>query len=70
MTIEQYYKMCIEDNYLTGFLLVQLLVYDKQALHMTDNVEKIDHFLQPRFKNKMNEELQRMAEKFNYQIRV
>jgi hypothetical protein len=70
MNIKEYYKMCIEDNYLTGFLLVQLLVYDKQALHMTDNVEKIDHYLQPRFQKAMNKELKRMAEKFEYRIQV
>jgi hypothetical protein len=70
MTIEEYLKFCIEDNYLTGFLLVHLLVYEKQALKITDDITKIDFYLQDRFKNKMNEELQRMAEKFNHQIQV
>jgi hypothetical protein len=68
MKINEYYRMSIEDNYLVGFLLVQLLVYEKQVLKMTDDVTKIDYYLQDRFKNKMNEELQRLADKFNNQI--
>jgi hypothetical protein len=35
---------------------------------MTDDVTKIDYYLQKRFKNKMNEELQKLADKFNNQI--
>lgn len=68
MNIEQYLNFCKEDNYLCGFLLVHLLVYEKQVLKMTDDVMKIDYYLQDRFKNKMNEELNRLAVKFNNQI--
>jgi hypothetical protein len=68
MKIEQYLNFCKEDNYFCGFLLVQLLVYEKQVLNMNDDVTKIDFYLQDRFKNKMNEELQRLADKFNNQI--
>lgn len=60
--------MCQEDNYLTGFLLVQLLVYEKKVLAMTDDVTKIDHYLQDRFKNVMNEELRKLADKYKNQI--
>lgn len=68
MLIKEYYKMSKEDNYLTGFLLVQLLVYEKKVLTMTDDVQKIDYYLADRFKNKMNEELERLAKKFNYKV--
>jgi hypothetical protein len=68
MNIEEYLNFCKEDNYLCGFLLVHLLVYEKQVLKMTDNVTKIDHYLQDRFKNVMNAELENLAKKFNYQI--
>jgi hypothetical protein len=68
MKISEYLKMCQEDNFFCGFLLVQLLVYEKQVLNMNDDVTKIDYYLQKRFKNKMNEELQRLADKFNNQI--
>lgn len=68
MNIQEYLNFCKEDNYLCGFLLVHLLVYEKQVLKMTDNVTKIDHYLQDRFKNKMNEELNRLSDKFNNQI--
>lgn len=70
MLIKEYYKMSKEDNYLTGFLLVQLLVYEKKVLTMTDDVQKIDYYLADRFKNKMNEELERLAKKFNYKVVV
>jgi hypothetical protein len=68
MNIQEYLNFCKEDNYLCGFLLVHLLVYEKQVLNMTDDVTKIDHFLQDRFKNVMNAELQKLADKFNNQI--
>jgi hypothetical protein len=68
MEIKEYYRMSIEDDYLVGFLLVQLLVYEKKVLTMTDDVMKIDYYLEDRFKNKMNEELQKLADKFNNQI--
>jgi hypothetical protein len=35
---------------------------------MNDDVTKIDHFLQDRFKNVMNTELENLAKKFNYKI--
>jgi hypothetical protein len=60
--------MSIEDDYFAGFLLVQLLVYEKQVLNMTDDVTKIDHFLQKKFEVVMNAELQKLADKFNNQI--
>jgi hypothetical protein len=68
MKISEYLQMCQEDNFFCGFLLVQLLVYEKRVLKMTDDVTKIDYYLQKRFKNKMNEELQKLADKFNNQI--
>lgn len=60
--------MSIEDNYFAGFLLVQLLVYEKKKLSMTDDVTEIDYFLKDRFKVVMNAELQKLADKFNNQI--
>lgn len=68
MNLEQYYELCKEDGYLTGVLLVQLLVVEKKVLTMQDDVTKIDHYLQDRFKVKMNEELNRLAKKFNYKV--
>jgi hypothetical protein len=68
MKISEYLQMCQEDNYLVGFLLVTLLVYEKQVLKMTDEVTKIDFYLQDRFKNVMNAELENLAKKFNYKI--
>lgn len=68
MKINEYYKMSIEDNYFAGFLLVQLLVYEKKKLSMTDDVTEIDYFLKDRFKVVMNAELQKLADKFNNQI--
>lgn len=68
MNLEQYYELCKEDGYLTGVLLVQLLVVEKKVLTMQDDVTKIDHFLQDRFKVKMNQELNRLAKTFNYKV--
>lgn len=68
MNLEQYYELCKEDGYLTGVLLVQLLVVEKKVLTMQDDVTKIDHYLQDRFKVKMNEELNRLAKKINYKV--
>ena len=68
MNIKEYYRMCIEDNYFSGFILVQLLVYEKKKLSMTDDVIKMNYFLKDQFKVVMNAELQKLADKYNNQI--
>lgn len=70
MTVKEYYRMCIKHEYLTGFLLVELLVSHKKTLTMHDDTSKFDYYLQDQFKAAMNTELQKLAIAFDYKIQI
>lgn len=70
MCIEEYYKMCIQQEYLCGFLLVQLLVFEKKVLTMQDDSIKFDYYLQDQYKAGINAELQKLAIAFDYKIQL
>lgn len=70
MNVKEYYIMCIRENYLSGFLLVQLLVFEKKVVSMQDHYTVFDHYLEDRFKNGMNKELNKLAIAFDNKIQV
>lgn len=70
MSVKQYYLMCIKNNYLSGFLLVQLLVFEKKVVNMHDDSTKFNYYLQDQFKNGMNKELNKLALAFDNKIQV
>lgn len=70
MNVKQYYIMCVRENYLCGFLLVQLLVFEKKVVSMQDHFSVFEHYLQDQFKENMNKELNKMAIAFDNKIQV
>ncbi|MGN7327924.1 hypothetical protein [Bacillus pumilus] len=57
MTVKDWYKEAIKFNQYALILLIEFLVYEKVVLKMTDQEEQLFFYLQPKFKEKMNEHL-------------
>ena len=55
MTIEDMYKE--GEEFPSLLLLIEYLVHERKVLRMTDEAEKLNHYLQPKFRAKMNEYL-------------
>jgi hypothetical protein len=56
------YQEAKKNKFNSLLLLVEFLVFEKQVLHMTDSVEKLEHYMQPKFEAKMNEHLRQFKE--------
>lgn len=57
MTVKDWYKEAIKFNQYALILLIEFLVYEKAVLKMTNQEEQLFFYLQPKFKEKMNEHL-------------
>ena len=57
MLIEEYYRESIKQGHADLTMLIDYLVFEKKALELTDDEEKLNYYLQERFRNKMNEHL-------------
>lgn len=56
MTVFDYYEEAYEE-FDSLKLLIEFLVYEKKVITMDDEAEKLFHFMQQKFHNKMNEYL-------------
>lgn len=57
MKIEEHYWEAKKHGYTSLVLLIDYLVKERKVVRMEDAEEKLLHYLQPRFHNKMNEYL-------------
>ena len=57
MTIRELYAAAIEQKEESLILLLDFLLFAKKAIKFDDDVERIDYYLQDRFRVKMNEYL-------------
>lgn len=55
MTVQELYDEAEKGSHMGLKLLIDYLVYEKKALELTDNHEKLTYYLQDRFRSKMNE---------------
>lgn len=57
MTLLEMYTEAKKENVVSAWMLIEFLVFEKKALTFMDDVSKLDHYYEPRFRNKMNEYL-------------
>ncbi|PRS42917.1 hypothetical protein C6Y01_09825 [Bacillus sp. NMCC46] len=57
MTVKDWYTEALKLNQYALILLIEFLVYEKAVLKMTAQEEQLFFYLQPKFKEKMNEHL-------------
>mgnify|MGYP001359431702 CR=1 FL=1 len=63
MKISDLYDAAVKHDHESLVLLIDYLVHEKKAVHMSDDSQKVAYYLQPKFHNKMNEYLQNYKEK-------
>ena len=57
MTVRELMNEAIKGQYKSLIALIQLLVIEKQVISFEDDISNINHYLDERYKNKMNEYL-------------
>ncbi|KLV22286.1 hypothetical protein ABW03_10805 [Bacillus altitudinis] len=57
MTVKDWYNEAMTFNYYALILLIEFLIYEKAVIKWMDQEEKLFFYLQPKFKEKMNEHL-------------
>lgn len=60
MNIKELYKE--SEGHESLKLLIRFLVKEKKVLRLEDDVSKLEYYLQPKFKNRMNEHLKQYKE--------
>jgi hypothetical protein len=55
MTIQELYKE--GKDFPSLLLLIDYLVHERKVVSMTDSIEKLTYYMQPKFHNKMNQYL-------------
>lgn len=54
MYIKEVYLEAVKGKYKSLILVIQFLVYEKKVLTFDDDLEKLNYFLQEKFRDKMN----------------
>lgn len=57
MTIMDMYTEAKKDGIVSVWILIEYLVFERKAVTFADGVDKLNHFFEERFRNKMNEYL-------------
>jgi hypothetical protein len=68
MTVNDYYTEACTEGHYSLKLLIEFLVYEKKVITFSDDEEKLQHYLQPKFSNKMNEYLKEYEDKQRGQV--
>lgn len=63
MTIGNLYKEAVKHKYKSLILLIDFLVFEKKKLQMTDSKERLDYYMQAKWKDYINKHLQEYARK-------
>lgn len=63
MKVRDWYKDAMIGKHYSLMLLIEFLVYEKNAVKFEDDEEKLTYYLQDRFANKMNQYLQEYENK-------
>jgi len=67
MTIKECYEYAIEYKATHVICLLRYLIHEKQLITFTDDIRKLDYYLQPHFKESFNARLQKYKEKVQIQ---
>lgn len=70
MNVREWYSEALKGNHKSLLLLIEFLVYEKQALKFEDETEKLTYYIQDRFANKMNQYLKEYEVKKREQVRT
>ena len=65
MNIKEYYTLAIENECVDVYALIMFLVYEKKVLSFDDTKEKLEYYLQDKFKSKINKHIKEYMEKMN-----
>ncbi|WOA61030.1 hypothetical protein [Bacillus mycoides] len=57
MTVLDMYTEAKKDGIVSTWLLIEYLVFERKAITFADSMDKLTHFFEERFRNKMNEYL-------------
>lgn len=65
MTLKEYYELAVRNEFTDLYVLIMFLVYEKKALSFEDTKDKLEYYLQDRFRIAMNRYLTEYKEKLN-----
>lgn len=65
MTLKEYYELAVRNEFTDLYVLIMFLVYEKKALSFADTKDKLEYYLQDRFKKSMNQYLTEYKKKLN-----
>lgn len=57
MNVKELYNEAVMNNEEILLLLLDFLLFKKSVIQMDDDISKVHHYLQPKYKNKMNQHL-------------
>jgi len=63
LNIKEYYTLAIENECVDLYALIMFLVYEKKVLSFDDTKEKLEYYLQDKFKSKMNKYIKEYKQK-------
>ena len=63
ITVGEYYNEAIAEDHKSLILAIEFLVREKKVLTFADEGEKLEYYLQDRFKNRMNQLLNEYRER-------